>query len=405
MDVSVKPIKYLTEFRENWRALASAVAGLAAGLGFINVVTSLFVPSLLSEFGWSKAQVALVGVNTAIGIVSFPLAGRLADMFGPRRIAMGSAILVPFCLMLMSFMDGQIWQYFALSVFMMIVGAGTGAAIYSKAVAERFSNARGIALGIAMSAIAVGGAVGTPIVNDLISTEGWRTAFRIVAAYCLIMAVSAVLLMPPPKAKLQPNESKPRFFEAYSRLVTLRPLWILLIGMFLCNLPTVAITTQVMPMLMTQGLDSSQAAAMISLYLACVVVGRFVCGLSLDRFPAHFVACIAMGVPGIGLAMLGAGVTTPHLVGIAVGLMGLSQGAEGDVAAYLVVRYLGVEVYSTALTIIIASFALSSAVGAMFLALALNMTNSYAPFLLGTAGAVIIGGLILLRLGQQKTED
>ena len=112
-----------------------------------------------------------------------------------------------------------------------------------------------------------------------------------------------------------------------------------------------------------------------------------------------------MGVPGIGLAMLGAGVTTPHLVGIAVGLMGLSQGAEGDVAAYLVVRYLGVEVYSTALTIIIASFALSSAVGAMFLALALNMTNSYAPFLLGTAGAVIIGGLILLRLGQQKTED
>ncbi|MGH8523486.1 MAG: hypothetical protein ACREXY_04505 [Gammaproteobacteria bacterium] len=56
----------------------------------------------------------------------------------------------------------------------------------------------------------------------------------------------------------------------------------------------------------------------------------------------------------------------PWALALAVALMGLSQGAEGDVAGFLVMRHFGIGVYSSVLGIVIASLGVTSAAGRRF---------------------------------------
>ena len=141
---------------------------------------------------------------------------------------------------------------------------------------------------------------------------------------------------------------------------------------------------------------------MISSFAVGVLVGRFVSGVALDRFPAHLVAAVAMGLPSIGLILLAAHLGTQPIVMLAVMLIGFSLGGEGDVVAYLVVRNFGVRVYSSVLGIMTAAIATSSSVGAALLSLTLKLTGRYSPFLVASAVAIAVGSLLFLLLGRGK---
>ena len=79
---------YLSEFRLNWRALAAASLGLAVGYTFINYVTNIFSPFLIADLGWQKSDFALLGLIVIVAAVCQPVAGRLADLIGVRRMAL-----------------------------------------------------------------------------------------------------------------------------------------------------------------------------------------------------------------------------------------------------------------------------------------------------------------------------
>ena len=95
-----------------------------------------------------------------------------------------------------------------------------------------------------------------------------------------------------------------------------------------------------------------------------MLVGRFLCGLALDRFAAHLVAAIGMGLPAIGLFLLASSFDTSAVLMLSVLLIGLSFGAEGDLVGFLVVRHFGVHVYSSVMGMMTAAIAISSSIGA-----------------------------------------
>jgi uncharacterized protein (DUF1330 family) len=70
---------------------------------------------------------------------------------------------------------------------------------------------------------------------------------------------------------------------------------------------------------------------------------------------------MALGLPGIGLTMLAAGSLSPTVIVAAVLTLGLCMGAEGDVLAYLVMKYFELDVYSTVLGLVLGAVALSIA--------------------------------------------
>jgi hypothetical protein len=138
----------------------------------------------------------------------------------------------------------------------------------------------------------------------------------------------------------------------------------------------------------------------ISLFATSVVVGRLLCGVALDRFPTHVVAAVSLGLPALGLGALASGSAAPMLVSGAALTLGLSLGAEGDVLAYLIMRYFNLATYSTALGMVIGALALSITVGSLLLSLTLKLSSSYVPFLLISATCVLAGGGTFMLLGR-----
>lgn len=68
---------YWAEPVTHWRALLSATVGLGFGIGLNAYTTSLFAPHLLKEFGWSKAEFALLGSFSLLMLLIQTITGRL----------------------------------------------------------------------------------------------------------------------------------------------------------------------------------------------------------------------------------------------------------------------------------------------------------------------------------------
>ena len=398
---------YLFEFRLNWRALAAASLGLAVGYTFINYVTNIFSPFLIADLGWQKSDFALLGLIVIVAAVCQPVAGRLADLIGVRRMALIGVIVGPLLFAALSLMTGPFWQFYVINILQVIlVGATTGAVIYTRLIADRFDLRRGIALGIAACSPAVAGALLAPALGMLVETQGWRAAYLYVAAFVGLAGFVAIMLIQvePFPATTAVRISRSAFRIDYRALLSNRTFRILMAGMLLCNLTLTMQMTQIRIVLLDVGVGAHESSRMISYYGLGVIAGRLLCGMALDRFDTRIVSSITMAVPAIGLFMLAAGFSDPLLAGVSVAVLGLATGAEGDVGAYLVMRYFPTRIYGAVFGLVMAALSVSGALGALLLSYTLSLSGgSFTPFLLISGSAAILGGGLFLFLGRQPS--
>jgi MFS family permease len=400
-------MNYWGEIRTNWRFLAAASIGQAAGWYLLSYVGNVFTPHLMGEFGWSRSNVALIGAASFVSIVGQPFAGRLTDAFGVRRIAMIGVVGTPVILLSLSLMTGALYVFFLLTFLqVLVVGGATTGPVYSRLIAYRFHRARGIALAIAACAPATVAAAFVPFLSELIDLHGWRTGYIALAAYTAIAGVTALLLIPmgADRARSAPSASgdRPKRYRAIARN---RAFQLIIVGCVLCSLSITLQTTQLKVILLDRGIASAIGSRLISLYAFSVVVGRLLCGIALDRFPVHAVAAVCLGLPGVGLIIFSAGTAAMLPIVIAVLLLGVSFGAEGDVVAYLVMRFFKLEVYSTVLGLVFGALALSVAAGALLLSVLLKLSGSFTPFLVFSGSAALLGSAIFTLLRREPAAE
>ncbi|MGA5544831.1 MFS transporter [Mycobacterium sp. NPDC051198] len=388
---------YFGELRTHWQPLAAATAGLSAGLSLSAYTNAAMGPQFLAAFGWSRSDFALTGAITLLTFVFLPFYGRLADLFGVRRIAAVGVVGLPACWVAYAMMSGPIWQYFAINVALIALGVTTTPAIYSRLVATRFQAARGLALAIAISGPPLLGAIGAPALDVVNRTFGWRVGCLAIAATIALIGVVALVLVPGRNGEPAQAAGERKAGKDYRAIGRSRVFWILLTGVLLCNLYHSVTTTQLGIMLGDAG-AGADVAVLITVFATAVIVGRFVCGVALDRLPAQVVAAVAMALPGLGCLLIASPWEGIGVLTVAVCCLGAAWGAEGDVIAYLVARHFSLGVYSTVLSILSAVIGVSSAVGAVVLSRMLVATNSFDGFLVLAGVAAFIGGALLLLL-------
>lgn len=88
------------------------------------------------------------------------------------------------------------------------------------------------------------------------------------------------------------------------------------------------------------------ATWMVSFYAMGVIGGRAVFGIALDRIGAHIVAFSALLLPTLGFILLANPGVTAWIMAGGVLIIGVAQGAEGDVGAYMVSRHFSQKNYS-----------------------------------------------------------
>jgi MFS family permease len=182
----------------------------------------IFFKPLEHEFGWSRAVVSSAYTVFLIGYaVSAIAAGRLADRYSPRPILFVSALLAGIGASLCS----QVQSINQLRIFLFIAGVGAGATFsVPTSVVQRWfyrrSNA-GLALGIVVAGVGIGGLAFAPLINYLILSYGWRNTYLITGIlYFLTIAVSSLVIKPSPvkpkttsaeQGALQSTMSMPRW--------------------------------------------------------------------------------------------------------------------------------------------------------------------------------------------------
>jgi MFS family permease len=378
---TLREAAYWQELWRERRPLAAAALGCGFSISLNMFIASVFVPAMQAEFGWTGADISLAGTFLLIGLVTFPLAGRLADQFGSQRVMLGGVVAIPGCYLLYSLQSGALWQFYIIQALWSTFAVLWSATVLGRIAAGRLTLARGFGIALLLSAPAVTGAIAAPLLTELMDSEGWRQGYRVLAGVALVAGlISAALLPSRTSASAAPLDQRPSR-EALRAIFRSHAFRILAGAMLLCNLGTIITGLQFAPMLLERGIDPARVGGYLSAYAIAVVVGRFVIGLSLDRFPTRYVAALGMGLPAVGFALIAGteAATWAMLAGVA--LLGISQGAEGDIAGYVGAQYLGPGLFSTTFGLVTAATSLAGFIGSVASGIVLSGGGSFGPFL------------------------
>ena len=356
---------------------------------------------MIEDLGWSKAQFAMLGSLSLINAFFFPVAGRLADVFGVKRAVMLGVIVLPLAFIGYSLMSGPVWQYVALQLATGFLCVTTTTTVYSRVAVEHVTRARGLALAIVASGPAITGALGTPIVNWLVETHGWRATYHAMAAFAALSAVITLLLLPSGGPVAGDSRlRKRRLRDDYPVIFRSSVFWLMVVAMLACNLPQIVAMSQLKMILMGKGIAPQSTSMMISAVPLGVLAGRFVSGYALDRFPSHIVGFFGMVIPSFGLALLATSLNAHALLTLAAFCLGFSVGAEGDIVAFVVARKFGVEIFSSVMGLLTMAISLSVALGAAILSLTLKLTGEFHAFIAICSVTVFVGGVLFLFIGR-----
>jgi predicted MFS family arabinose efflux permease len=375
-------LTYIQELRANWRPLLGATIAMSCGFVAVSFTNNIMGPHLMQEFGWSKAKFALIGTLGFMTLVALPVSGRLADLLGVRRTALIGFLAATVTFLLMSRM-----------------GSFTG---YVALLMVQFSQARGLALAIAASGPALTIAIAGPLLNNFVTAHGWRVGYVALSAFCLVGGLIALSLIPPNKPRTQQARAARNAKRDYGMLVRMPAFWVLIGGIVLCHLSQFITNSQLSVVLMENGVSPAGISGMISIFAIGVLIGRFACGIALDRLPAPPVAAIVMAAPAIALFLIASKFDTPAVLMTAVLFRGLAFGAEGDLIGYLVAKIFGIEIFGTVMGVVVATITLGSTAGAVVLSLTLKVTDNYNLLFVIAGALALIGSLFFLRLPNQR---
>ncbi|MDR3747692.1 MAG: OFA family MFS transporter [Acidobacteriota bacterium] len=187
-----------THLNRWWRVVGGLSMNLALGSLY---AWSIFVAPLEKEFGWKRAQTSTVfGIAVVVFALTFIVAGRLQDKFGPFWISVTGGVLVSLGFFLCAYTTSLTYLYICFGIIGGL-GNGFGYATPIPVMAKWFPDKRGLAVGLAVAGYGAGSAIFGPWANlKLIPAYGVHTTFQILGVIFLVMTLfGAFLLKNPPK--------------------------------------------------------------------------------------------------------------------------------------------------------------------------------------------------------------
>ena len=155
----------------------------------------VFYVAMLGEYGWGRGETAgafslYMVVHAFFAVVT----GALIDRFGPRRLFPIGATFLAMGLAAASRI-GAIWHLYLFFGVVIAIGINTMAyAPQMSLIARWFIRRRGLASGLVMAGMGVGAMVMAPVIQLMIDTVGWRSAFLILAGLILCILVPMTAL-------------------------------------------------------------------------------------------------------------------------------------------------------------------------------------------------------------------
>ncbi len=404
------PVAPAAEWRGGWPVVAGAATGMGTGVALYIYVSSIFIAPVTEAFGWTRGDLALGGmVSFVTGAIALPLIGRFTDRFGFRRVAIVCALGLASAYVAVGFMPNAYWYYLALMVVGGIFGGGTAAIVWTRPVIATFARQRGLALGLATAGTSIAAMLAPPLLAHVIGEGGWRAGFFAMAVLTGLVGMPLALVLI--------GRARERILDAADEIdvpalrvpdVTLRDalrqarFWLLVAAIACINIPGSGVLGQLAPLVGDLGLGDGEVAAVMSIYAAGLLIGRVITGIALDRLPAPLVGAATTLVPALGIAILMSPAPSFALAALAVGLIGMQQGAEVDLFAYFISRNFGLKHYGAIYGVIAMAGALSTAIALILFGEVHDATGSYDAALIAGAILFCLGAVAFAFMGRLK---
>jgi len=402
------------EFSRGWTVVMASAIGFGLGLSALPFYTNgVFVQPLSQEFGWSVSAIQGGILIMLMGsLFMSPVIGWIADKYGVRNLVLASILAFGLALASMSQINANIKSYYLGWALMAVGGSATLAITWGRAINTWFFKHRGLALGLALMGSGITGMIAPFATTALIEAYGWRTAYLVLAALPLFVALplayffffeatDAAKKRGVSVAEVAPGASG----QMAAGLTPLQALgdwrfWLMGIAFFGISIGVGGIIPNTVKLLISQGYDGKAAALIAGLIGLFVIIGRVVSGFLIDRFWAPLVAFCFLSVPAVACLILAHGGMGLLATGLAVALIGLAAGAEFDLIAYMVSRYFGLKRFGAIYGMMFAFFALGSGAGPVIFGRVYDTAQSYAPILYIAAVLFALGAAMLLFLGK-----
>jgi MFS family permease len=296
-------------------AVTFVTLALAYGVWYAYTV---FLVALLREFGWSRS--VLAGAFSVFALVNGawnPVVGWLTDRFGPRRVVMAGGVVLALALAADSLIATP-WHLYVLFGLVTAVGVSTAGWTPAVVMVQRAFTARlGLALGIAGSGIGVGIFLVVPLCQVLIDAFGWRAAFRVLGALCLLWIVPVTWLFvrePGPVAAADdvPAASRAPVDDRAGALdLALGPalmtltFWLIAGAKFLGNICSQMLLVHQAAYLVDHGITPIVAATVISVVGVSSIVGKTGGGWLSDFMDREIVYVLGMAAMIVAIVILG----------------------------------------------------------------------------------------------------
>jgi MFS family permease len=362
--------------------------------------SGVFMVEITAEFGWSRAEFSsALTIQMLLGLVVGPLAGRLLDRVGSRRMLSFGILPFAFALSLFTFTSGALWQWWLLAVIYTLFTMGVIPAAWVMGAVLNFNASRGLALAIVLAGIGVATALWPMIAAELSDSIGWRLAFPTMAAgWALIVFPLTLAFFRPERveAKEKVNSDVPPL----GPILRSREFWCLLGAGGVFASVQLALIIHLVPMLRQLGLDLTTAASLAGLTGLCSIIGRVGTGFLLDWVSTRKLALVAFSLPLVVMAILASGNGSVPVLAVAAALLGLAAGSETDIVTYLMTRKFDPRIFGTVYSIFQAGFAICASMGPLIAGRIFDVSGAYYSYFLLAVPLILLSTVLIALVPQ-----
>lgn len=361
---------------------------------------SVFIGPLSQEFGGSRGMVSLAYTfnliaSAGVGVVM----GTVADKKGPRLAATLCGLLIGSGFLLAS-RASHLWHLYLTLGVLGGLGMAGGFIVPTVVISRWFQTQRGLALGLAFTAIGIAYMLGPPAAGYLIGNLGWRTAYIVIGAGSLLLSLSMAPLFRLPAHGAPAAESSHAEARGPSLREALRgsAFWVVFAVWGLQGFAVMSVTTHLVPFATDQGLSLARAASLFTTYGVATTVARSAFGLLADRFGTKpvFSLCVVFQVAALVVYLFGGGLAQFY---VASALLGLGASGGDTVITRESPELFGTAALGAIMGAVVIGWRIGAAIGAPFAGFVYDSTAAYtlafwiALLFMASAGPLLVLGL------------
>lgn len=394
----------MNEFTRGWKVVLTCMLGIAlCGPNILLYSIGALAPELSQEFGWSHGAIQLGSLISVCAIVvCLPIAAYLSDRFGVRRVAVISIGLSSFFIMLLTFVQDNIAQYYVLTLLASVAFGGVLPLTWTKMVTSWFDKRLGLALGLTLLGTGLGGALIKPATAGMIAAFGWRGAYIGLAIIPLVFVLPLVLMwFKDPDVKITTSLGSDENKSAASTGISFKQIlkdwrfWVIAIAYVPIGFAVSGLITNMEVILASGGADAATVVTAATAFGLFVIVGRVIGGLLLDKYNAGIIGGTLIMSLSIAFLLLMQQDLSLTMALVALAFAGFGTGVEFDVLAYMVKRIFGPVNYSKVFGSIIALMYFASAFGPVLFGLTYDKHGSFGSILIPVAVSVFVASLMI----------